>query len=290
MQDLKRIDLHTHSFFSDGTESPTVLMELARKRNIDVVALTDHDTTAGWDEAEVAAQTYAIEYVPGIELSTTDTSSEVQKSIHLLGYFFDPTYAPLVDFCQDIRTKRILRAQHIVERLSKEYDVSWQGVLAQLRNGATVGRPHIADALVANNIVENRKSAFDTLLHSQKHYFSPLETIDVHEGIELIRAAGGVCVLAHPVAYARQSFIPEKRIQSLVKKGLAGLEIEHRDNSAEGKQYLYKMAQTYDLIVTGASDYHGSGKPNLLGEHTTSPGQFARLKQCIGYKNAFETD
>ncbi|MCU1546770.1 MAG: phosphatase [Homoserinimonas sp.] len=260
------IDLHTHSSVSDGTETPAQLVRAAVSEGIGTIALTDHDSTAGWREAATAASGTGLTVVPGMELSTRYS----WKSVHLLAYLFDPMNAALVAETARIRSARLTRAESIVGRLSVDYDLTWDDVLAQTTAGATVGRPHIADALVAKGHVPNRSAAFESILHPRTGYFEPHYAPDPLQGVRLVRAAGGVPVLAHPATRGRDSVIPEDKLAELVEAGLFGLEIEHRENTSSGKARLYELATKFGLIVTGSSDYHGQGKPNRLAENTTS--------------------
>jgi len=267
------IDLHTHSRVSDGTQSPAELIGSAVEAGLGTVALTDHDSTAGWSEAIAAAQGTGLTVIPGIELST----QLEYASVHILGYLVDPEDADLVAEMARIREERYGRAEAMVSRIARDYDLSWADVLAQTTPGATVGRPHIADALVAKGIVPDRTAAFQTILNWRGGYYRPHKAPLPVEGVELIAGAGGVPVIAHPGARGPSTLFDDRRIGELVVAGLAGLELHHRDNAPERLPRWRAWAHEYDLIVTGSSDYHGAGKPNRLGEHTTDPAQLARI-------------
>lgn len=267
------IDLHTHSSVSDGTESPTELIEAAITAGLGTVAITDHDSTAGWAEAFAAASTTGLTVIPGMELSTNYGPA----SVHMLAYLFDPANPVIVHETARIRDGRLHRAERIVERISADYDLSWADVLAQSVDGGTLGRPHIADALVAKGIVSDRSAAFESILHWQGDYYEKYYAPSPLEGVRMIVAAGGVPVLAHPATHGRYRVIEEHAVAELVDAGLAGLEIHHRDNTEDGKVRLWELARKYDLIVTGSSDYHGEGKPNRLAENTTEPDALARI-------------
>jgi len=267
------IDLHTHSVVSDGTERPAELVAAALAAGLGTVALTDHDSTAGWDEAVAAASGTGLRVVPGIELST----QLEYASVHILGYFVDPAHPDLVRETAEIRAERLGRAESMVARIAKDYPITWEDVLAQMAEGTTVGRPHIADALVAKGIVPDRTAAFRTVLHWQGGYYRPHRAPLPVTGVELIVAAGGVPVIAHPGARGPSTLFDDARIRELVRAGLAGLELDHRDNDPERLPRWRAWAREHDLIVTGSSDYHGAGKPNRLGEHTTAPEQLARI-------------
>jgi predicted metal-dependent phosphoesterase TrpH len=261
------VDLHTHSRLSDGTETPAELVRSAALAGLGTVALTDHDTTAGWDEAIAAARGSGITLVPGMELSTR----RPRASVHMLGYLFDPADEALRAETERIRAARMTRARDMVERIGEDYSLTWEDVLAHTREGATVGRPHIADALVALGYAPDRSAAFAGILHWRAGYYQPHYAPDPLTGVRLIRAAGGVPVLAHPATGGVERIMPEAQLSELVDAGLFGLEIDHRGNTEEGRERLHELAKRYGLRVTGSSDYHGDGKPNRLGENQTDP-------------------
>ncbi|MDM7891093.1 PHP domain-containing protein [Curtobacterium caseinilyticum] len=267
------IDLHAHSSVSDGTERPAELVAAAAAAGLDGVALTDHDTTAGWDEAIAAVRDRPMSLLPGLELSTRVG----HRSVHVLGYLVDPTDDALVRETARIRDGRFSRARRMVERIGRDHPVTWEDVLAQARDGATIGRPHIADALVARGLEPDRSAAFRGILHPASGYYEPHEAPTPLRGVELIRGAGGVPVIAHPAASSRGIVIDEPVLRELVDAGLGGLEVDHRENLAHGKRTLLDWAERYDLFVTGSSDYHGTGKPNRFGEHRTSRASFETI-------------
>ncbi|WP_349901708.1 PHP domain-containing protein [Parafrigoribacterium humi] len=267
------IDLHTHSSVSDGTETPSQLIRAAVSEGLGAVALTDHDSTAGWQEAFAAASGTGLMVIPGMEFSTR----REWKSVHLLAYLFDPADGGIIAETARIREARIHRAEAIVQRLSTDYDIEWADVVAQTSEGATVGRPHIADALVAKGHVPNRSAAFASILHPSSGYYQPHYAPDPLTAVTLVRAAGGVPVLAHPGTRGRENVISEERIGALVDAGLFGLEIHHRENTDSGRARLFELAHRYGLAVTGSSDYHGEGKPNRLAENTTEPEVLAQI-------------
>ena len=263
---------------SDGTETPEELIRAAVDAGLGVVAITDHDSTAGWDSAIAAAKGTGLTVVPGVELST----QLEYASVHILGYYVDPEDAALVDAMEEIRSERLGRAESMVARIAKDYPITWEDVVAQTADGATVGRPHIADALVAKGIVPDRSAAFATILHWRGGYYRPHRAPLPVVGVELITNAGGVAVIAHPGARGPSSLFDEQRVRELVHAGLAGLELHHRDNRPDRLPFWQDMARQFDLIVTGSSDYHGAGKPNRLAEHTTDVVQFSRILERAG--------
>jgi predicted metal-dependent phosphoesterase TrpH len=262
-----RIDLHTHSNASDGTQSPAEVVSSAAESGLDVVALTDHDTTAGWVEAADAAAQEGIALVRGIEVSC----SYEGISIHLLGYLQDPTAPGLLEELERSRESRETRAQRIAERLARVVPLAWGDVLKQVEPGATVGRPHIADAMVAKRIVASRGEAFAKYLYDGSPFYESHYAPDPVTAVRLVRQAGGVAVMAHPFASGRGFVVKDAVIEAMAAEGMAGLEVYHRDHSAAEVQHGLDLAVSLDLFVTGSSDYHGEGKPNLLGERTTDP-------------------
>jgi 3',5'-nucleoside bisphosphate phosphatase len=267
------IDLHTHSTVSDGTQPPAQLIRAAVEAGLGTIALTDHDSTAGWHEAFDAASGTGLTVIPGMELSTNYGPA----SVHMLGYLFDPDDPTIVEETARIRSGRIHRAERIVERIAVDYPLSWDDVVAQSSDGGTIGRPHIADALVARGHVADRSEAFERILHWQSSYYEKYYAPDPIRGVEMIVGAGGVAVLAHPATWGRAPMISESNLRRLVKAGLFGLEVYHRDNTDEGKVRLLQLAKKLGLAVTGASDFHGGGKPNQLGENTTAPDVLAAI-------------
>ncbi len=261
------IDLHTHSSVSDGTETPAELIAAAAAAGIGTVALTDHDSTAGWAEASEAAARTGVGLIPGMELSTR----RGWASVHMLGYLFDPADEALLAETTRIRTDRLSRAETMVDRIALDYELEWADVLAQTTPGATVGRPHIADALVARGHSRDRGEAFATILHWRAGYYEPHYAPEPLEGVRLIRAAGGVPVIAHP-AVSRDRLPPVDYLAELVDAGLFGVEARHRDNSRDGVRELLRLADRFGLQITGSSDYHGTGKHNRLGENTHRSG------------------
>ena len=274
------IDLHTHTNASDGTDSPSELIDRAINRGINILALTDHDTTRGWSEASSALLNHSsqssMKLVVGAEISCQDENG---ISIHMLGLLFDPDYQPLYEVLERTRENRHSRMERIIARLNEAgIDITLEEVNAQRKGDATLGRPHLADALVARGHVASRDEAFAALLHNKSKFYinhyspSPVETI------KLIKAAGGVAVIAHPLASQRGRTISMDLFESLISAGLDGIEVDHRDHSESEKSELLRFAIENELIVTGSSDYHGTGKLNQLAEYTTHPRQWEALE------------
>ncbi|QGH70280.1 PHP domain-containing protein [Pseudactinotalea sp. HY158] len=260
------IDLHTHTRASDGTESPAELMAAAARAGLTVVGLTDHDTTAGWAEAVAAVPGSGVSLVRGTEISCTAGGI----SVHLLSYLHDPADPALAGVFADSRSHRATRAADMVARLGRDLPISWDDVLAEAAPGATIGRPHIADALVRLGIVPDRTAAFAGLLSPHSPYYVRYTAPEAVAAVAAVRAAGGVPVMAHPRASGRGRVVSDAVIARMVEAGLAGLEVDHRDHTPAERAELVALAGRHGLLRTGSSDYHGAGKPNRLGENTTS--------------------
>lgn len=260
----RRIDLHTHSTASDGTTPPADLVRLARDEGLDVVALTDHDTTAGWQEATDALPAGLV-LVPGAELSCQSGGT----SLHLLAYLFDPDEPVLRDACTELRDSRVHRAERMVASLAAAgTGVTWEQVRSLA--GGTVGRPHVAQALVAQGLVGSVGEAFtsDWIGPGGPHFRDKLE-LDAVEAVRMVVAAGGVPVFAHPSAVKRGRTVADDVIVAMAEAGLVGLEVDHPDHDDEARRHLRGLATELDLLVTGSSDFHGDNKPTALGAHLT---------------------
>ena len=262
-----RIDLHTHSSESDGTQSPQEVMASAAQAGLDVVALTDHDTYSGWATAVPAAAEYGVALVRGIEISC----SVHGISVHLLGYLPDPGSEPLTRELEHARESREHRARRMVDLLTPDTGLTWEQVRVQAAPGATLGRPHIADALVAAGVVADRGEAFAGYLRTSGKYHVSHYAPHPARAVELVRAAGGVPVMAHPLAHQRGRVVDESVIREMADAGLGGIEVFHRDHDDEARRRAGALADELGLFATGSSDYHGTGKHNQLGENTTTP-------------------
>jgi 3',5'-nucleoside bisphosphate phosphatase len=269
------IDLHTHTNFSDGTDTPTELVNKALASGITILAITDHDSISGWDEA-ISALRPGLSLVPGAEISCQTTDG---ISVHVLGLLFDPKHVELMNTLSKTRENRHGRMEKIIARINEAgIDISMADVLEQLSDGATLGRPHLADALVKKGVIASREEAFTQMLHNNSKYYVSHYSPSPEAVIKLIKEAGGVAVIAHPMASHRGRVISSETFGSIINSGLDGIEVDHRDHTPDEKRELINLAKEFDLVMTGSSDYHGNGKLNMLGEYTTHPKQWEKLE------------
>ncbi len=274
-----RIDLHTHSLASDGTDTPAGLVRAAVAAGLDVVALTDHDTAAGWAEAEAEAGQHPIRLVRGMEISTVLDG----RGAHLLAYHLDPTHPGLVAALTRVLEGRTRRVPAMVEKLQAlGIGIEVADVERVAGASSAAGRPHVADALVALGVVPHRNDAFAQYLSPGRPGHVRRGAADLREMVPLVVAAGGVPVLAH--AWGRHGeVVDEAGFAELAALGLAGLEADHQDHTPDQRQRLRAIAENLGLVVTGSSDYHGTGKTDHdLGVHTTAPEELARIDELAG--------
>jgi predicted metal-dependent phosphoesterase TrpH len=275
------IDLHTHTTASDGTDSPFALVNKALSAGIAVLGITDHDTTSGWAEA-ISAARKPISLALGAEISTL-TSDGI--SVHMLGLLFDGENPEIQAMLSGARDTRIPRMKKMVELLQADgFSITMDDVVAATPEGATLGRPHLADALVKNGVVKSRDEAFAELLTNDSKYYVTHATPTPEVAIGIIKAAGGVSVIAHPMASRRGEVISISIFSDLVAAGLNGIEVDHRDHTSIERTELRKVASELNLVITGASDYHGLGKLNSLGENLTDPAQWERLESLASQR------
>jgi 3',5'-nucleoside bisphosphate phosphatase len=268
-----RIDLHTHSTASDGTDTPAELVRRAAAARLDVVALTDHDTTRGYAEA-IAALPRGLTLVTGAELSCRIDGI----SMHMLAYLFDPEEPALLAERELVRDDRVPRAQGMIAKLNElGVPVTWEQVL-RIAGDGSVGRPHVASALVELGVVPTVGDAFteDWLADGGRAFVEKHET-DPFEAIRLVKAAGGVTVFAHPAASKRGRTVPEAAIAEMAAAGLDGIEVDHMDHDTDTRARLRGLARELGLLTTGSSDYHGSRKTCVLGEYTTDPEVYGEI-------------
>lgn len=269
------IDLHAHTNISDGTDTPSELINKALAAGIKVLALTDHDSIAGWDEATRHLR-------PGMDLvlgSEISCQTEDGISVHMLGLLFDRENIELQEVMAQTRENRFGRMQRIILRMNEAgIEISMDEVLAQLSDGATLGRPHLADAMVAKGLAKSRDEIFEKWLHNNSPYYVAHYSPTPERAISLIKAAGGVAVIAHPMASLRGRTVSIESFSRYVEAGLDGIEVFHRDHSADQRILLTDIARSLGLVRTGSSDYHGDGKLNELGENTTEIEQWLALE------------
>jgi predicted metal-dependent phosphoesterase TrpH len=273
------IDLHTHSDRSDGTFTPSEVVRHAAERGLDVVALTDHDTTAGIEEALAAGRELGVEVVPGVEFS----AEHLGTSVHVLCYWMDVEDASLQEELGRLRDDRFRRGELMVSKLRElGFDVSFDRV-REIAQGGNIVRPHVAQAMVEAGIVASEEEAFDRWIadgrpaHVPKHALAPIDAL------RLIREAGGLCVLAHPGMWGDQSEVPEDLIEAMAGAGMAGLEVDHTDHNPEQRARYRALADRFGVIATGGSDCHGTRyEPIRLGTSRCAPEAFAALRELAG--------
>jgi predicted metal-dependent phosphoesterase TrpH len=269
------IDLHTHTTCSDGTDTPRELVNKAIVQGIEVLGITDHDTTSGWQEATQTLRG-SLQLALGAEISCLTNDG---ISVHMLGMLFDPNHQEMQTALEETRDGRLPRMRKMIEKMRAEgMDISIQDVENAMPVGATMGRPHLADALVSKKIVKSRDEAFDDLLHNDSRFYVSHAAPTPTEAVALIRRAGGVAVIAHPFASHRGQILKADDFADLVAAGLNGIEVDHRDQNPEERAMLRVIAHELDLVITGSSDYHGTGKMNSLAENHTNREQWQRLE------------
>ena len=269
------IDLYTHTTCSDGTDRPRELVNKAIVQGLEVLGITDHDTTSGWEEATQALRG-KLQLVLGAEISCLTNDG---ISVHMLGMLFDSKHLEMQTMLEETRDGRLPRMRKMIEKMRAEgMDISIEDVKNAMPVGATMGRPHLADALVAKKIVKSRDEAFIDLLHNESRFYVSHAAPTPVEAIAMIRSAGGVAVIAHPFASHRGQVLKTEDFADLVAAGLNGIEVDHRDQNPDERAMLRVIAQELDLVVTGSSDYHGTGKLNSLAENHTSREQWQKLE------------
>ena len=270
-----RIDLHAHSTASDGTRPPAEVMARAAAAGLDVVALTDHDTTAGWAPA-ADALTGGLTLVPGAEISCA--AGDPRIGLHLLAYLFDPWQPELASELAALREDRQRRATAMVDRLRELGAPVEHAVVAELAGDGSVGRPHIAQAMVEAGVVPHAAAAFTPeWIGDGGRAWVAKHALDPVAAIALVRKAGGVTVFAHPAAAKRGPVVGDDVIEAMAAAGLDGIEIDHPDHDMDDRRRLRALALSYDLLVTGSSDDHGTFTGDRLGCETTDPAVYEAL-------------
>lgn len=279
---MRGIDLHTHSTRSDGTTTPAQTVRLAAEQGLAGLALSDHDTMDGWDEAAQECARAGLRFVPGVELSTELAG----RSVHLLGYFVDRAYEPLVGECDRLRHERLRRATAIVERLAAMGVALELADVVRRAGDAPIGRPHIAAAMVAAGVVEDLDGAFDGYIEDGGPAYVAKHALSPQAGVSLIIDAGGAAVLAHPGISTRDAPVDLALLDRLVLSGLAGVEADHAAHDDEARRFWREAASTRGLYVTGSSDFHGTRKESLIGASTTDAAVVDGLERVAGARVA----
>jgi 3',5'-nucleoside bisphosphate phosphatase len=269
------IDLHTHTNCSDGTDSPRELVNKAIVQGLEVLGISDHDTTSSWKEATESLRG-SLKLALGSEISCLTDDG---VSVHMLGLLFDPEHQEMQQVLEETRDGRLPRMRKMIDKMRAEgMDISIEDVELAMPAGATMGRPHLADALVAKKIVKSRDEAFIDLLHNESRFYVSHAAPTPAEAIRLIRRAGGVAVIAHPFASHRGEILKPEDFSELVDAGLNGIEVDHRDQNPDEREMLRNIARELNLAVTGSSDYHGTGKLNSLAENHTHREEWEKLE------------
>ena len=276
---MKRIDLHVHTTASDGTCSPAEVVRLAKEKGLSAIAITDHDTIAGYAEAAAEGERLGLEVVPGMEIST-----RYLGPVHILGYYLDtksPVLNEVTDWLVQDRDKRNRKMAKLMQDdgLPVDYDAMRE------RFGAVIGRPHFAEVLVELGLAENVQDAFARFVERGQRYYAARNFLPIERSIRLIREAGGVPVMAHPFQYKLQDAQLRELLDLCVKNGLMGMECRYSGYTEEQVRYLLALAKEYSLLPTGGSDFHGSVKPHIaLGDGTG--GLFVPYRFLNGVKAA----
>lgn len=273
---MSRIDLHTHTDRSDGTFTPAELVRLAAERDIDVVAITDHDTTEALEEGRTAGASAGVDVVPGVELS----AEHDRRSVHVLAYWVDVGDRAFQSELSRLRDQRLRRGELMVERLGElGVPVSWERVL-EIARGGNVVRPHVAQALVEAGHVASVEEAFDVWIGDDRPANIAKHALAPGDAVRLIREAGGAAVVAHPGMWDGEAPLPRDLIEQMADAGLAGLEAEHTDHSPEQRERYRAVAEELGLVPTGGSDCHGTRyDPIRLGGALCAPDDFAALRE-----------
>lgn len=271
-------DLHSHSAFSDGTETPTRNVQMAVERGLEGLALTDHDTFGGLDEARRAAGAAGLVFVPGVEFSAEYEGA----SLHILGYWVDPSDEPVNEELKRLTDTRFRRGEMMVENLQRlGHDITFARV-REIAGDDLIARPHVAQAMVEAGIVATEKQAFDEFISDGGVAYVPKHALAPLDALRLIRAAGGACVLAHPGMWKGSGSVPDELIEEMTAGGMAGLEVEHPDHDPAQRAHYREVAERLELVATGASDCHGARYDYRLGVETTPKELVDELRRRTG--------
>lgn len=275
---MTRFDLHTHSLFSDGTNTIAENVALALERGLAGIAITDHDTTKGHAEATSAAAGTDLEIVPGVEFSAEYDGA----SLHVLAYWVDRGHAGLTEELKRLTDTRFRRGEMMIENLQAlGFDISFEGV-RRIAGDDLIARPHVAQAMVEAGIVATEKEAFDRFISDDGPAYVPKHALDPMDALALIRDAGGVCVLAHPAMWKSNGAVPDVLIEQMAGAGMAGLEVDHPDHDDAARARYGAMAAHLDLVPTGASDCHGARYGYRMGCDATPSERYEELRRRAG--------
>lgn len=256
---MKTIDLHTHSTCSDGTYTPEELVKYGKEKGLSAIALTDHDTFDGVEEAKAAGKKYGIEVIGGIEFSTNYEETE----IHMVGLFLDKNCSMIEKRLEEIRQNRIERNIQMVEKLNDlGVNITYEQV-KEVANGGIVTRAHIANVLVKNGCCQSNNECFDRYIGKNKPAYVKRQVLNYDETISLIAASGGISIMAHPLLYKLSSARLEKVVSDMAAKGLRGIEVYYSTHSPSDTKYIKTLALKNRLLFSGGSDFHGKNKPKL---------------------------
>lgn len=278
---MSRIDLHIHTTASDGTCAPEKVAELAAEQGLSAIAITDHDTVLGYDEAGRAGERLGLEVVPGIEIST-----KYDRAVHILGYYIDPQSPALEPVLNWIVEDRDIRNRKMAELMAADgLPVSYE--MMHERYGAVIGRPHFAAMLVELGLAESVQDAFDRFVEKGQKYYQPRTILPIDRAVEIIVSAGGVPVLAHPFQYRMDDALLRELIEHCMGFGLRGMECRYTGYDEDMVAYLEALAAEYRLIRTGGSDFHGTNKPHIalgrgLGKLSVPDEYLLELKEEAG--------
>lgn len=271
-------DLHSHSDRSDGTLTPTEEMRLAASRDLAGVALTDHDTFDGLEEAAAAADDLGLDFVPGIEFSAEHDGA----SLHILGYWVDPADPDVEAELLRLTATRDRRGELIVDKLRElGFDITIDRV-RELAGGQAIARPHIAEAMVEAGIVAEEKEAFDRYISDDGLAYVPKHALAPLDALRLIGAAGGVCVLAHPGMWRGTDTVPDPLIEEMAAGGMVGVEVHHPDHDDAMREKYAAIAERLALVPLSSSDCHGDRFGRRMGQERTDPDTFAELRRRAG--------
>ncbi len=253
------IDLHVHTTASDGSDTPAEVVEKAAAIGLSAIAITDHDTVEGIDSAMAAGKEHRVEVVPGIEISTEYAGHD----IHILGYYIDYASAKLQPVLDWVINDRNARNEKIIEKLASDgYDISIEELKAK-HPDTVIGRPHIAECLLEKGYVNSVAQAFSEFLAKGRPYFLPRKYLPLQRTIDVIREAGGIAVIAHPLQYRFDNEDLKKFLKTAKDMGAEGMEVIYPKYSDEQSAFLSSIADYMSLLKTGGSDYHGSIKPDI---------------------------